>query len=98
MAATYKARWAAGSIEEKRKLILFALRRGKTIQALAGLLDAKLIEVETYIVLMRDDGLIACTNKLWYRKDIPLKPPSARPPRPQTDAELKFTARQGKLF
>lgn len=81
-----------------RQDILAALRaRGATISTLVTRTGMLAASVEDELVKLRAEGLVACADKLWYRKDIPVKPPNPR--RPVVTAKMaKFLKRQGNLF
>lgn len=79
--------------EEYERELLRHLKRGRTVQTLSEFLDSPGAYIEERLVDLRRRGLVLCTNKLWYRKDIALRPPEPRPPI-LSEADLKFLAKQ----
>ena len=92
-----KRRWRELGHSERRDAVHVACRRGRTLKSLASYLDASEHDVEPHLEALRAAGLVLCTNKIWYRKDIPLRPAEPRAPRVTPKME-KFLAKQGNLF
>jgi len=92
-----KRRWKDLSGEEQSKAVLGACSRGRTSRAIVEFLDAPAPHVEDILVDLRKAGLVRCTDKHWYRADLPLRAHQPKEPR-LTEKQLKALARQGRLF
>lgn len=92
-----KRKWSILNDSERRSAVLSAIRRGRSIKSLADFLDAPPHDVEAMLMSERELGVVRCSNKVWYRTDLPVVPAPPRPPRLTVKQEL-FLKRQGNLF
>lgn len=92
-----KKKWNELSDADRRASLLSAIRRGRSIKSLADYLDAPPHAVEAMLMSELELGVVRCSNKVWYRTDVELRPEPPRRPRLTVKQEL-FLKRQGNLF
>ena len=78
--AKRKRAWKDLATEERGRAVLSACSRARTTESLATYLGTEPRTVELVLVELREGGLVRCTDKHWYRSDLPIKLPAPRPP------------------